>query len=419
MTLPAQYEGAPVEVRRAPTVSPDLIRQTTQQIALLQEMVRSNLTANIDYGRIPGTPQACLWDPGASMIINSFNCRIGERRVLKFEDTNEKIAVCLEIPLVSRVTGEEVASGVGAASTFETKYKYRWVTADEAGLDQETLATFKKRERNGRTEYRVENPEHGELLNTCLKMASKRAEVDAAESLPGVSTALRHMFAGGAPQSPQGQPAQKPARNAHTDPWSYFWGEIQKLGLTQEQAHEMLGVRSIKADWVDQGRSLPEALEVLRGRPAGSPPPAPPPAQQPAASRGETFAQKYDSLFGQGDQTTAPPEQPAPSEKKPSEAPSKEQLEWGIIRTLQRSCNLDDDMIKSAFRKEHPDELKGKLRSPLSDKVPDVLTMPQLTAMRERLEKYQKSLEALPPSPTTDQAQEEQPPDEQEDVLDF
>ena len=48
-----------------PRVTPESIQETTQSIALLQGMVRDILVRGVDYGRIPGTPQDSLWDPGA------------------------------------------------------------------------------------------------------------------------------------------------------------------------------------------------------------------------------------------------------------------------------------------------------------------------------------------------------------------
>jgi len=123
------------------------------------------------------------------------------------------------------------------------------------------------------------------------------------------------------------------------------------------------------------------------------------------------------------------PVQQAPAPARAREAPSSEQLEWGIIRTLQRSCNLEDAMIKSAFRSANP-ELKGRLRADLTDEVPALLTLPQLTAMRQRLEKYQAGLTMLKPHEEAQQPQlqerddealpfgppSEEPPD---DILDF
>lgn len=262
-----KQEVATVDTSRlpqvAPRISPATIQETMQSISLLQNMVKDLLLRGVDYGRIPGTPQDSLWDPGASQILSAFSCYPGQRRILKLEDSDEKIVVCLEVPIISRSTGQEVGSGIGAASTLETKYKYRWVPDPRQwGYDEEVIKTFKtKRGRDDEGSeailYRIPNPEHSELLNTIIKMASKRAEVDGAESLPGVSSVLRQIFSGKKFRSDKGE-YEGPV-------WQRFWGEIRRLGLTDQEVHTKLGVTSMK-EWLSQGHSLDEALNVFRGK---------------------------------------------------------------------------------------------------------------------------------------------------------
>ena len=246
-----------------PSVSAEMVADTKEQIALLQGMVRDILQRGIDYGRIPGTPSDSLWDPGASLIINAFNGRVGQRRILSLRDDEERISVVMEIPIISRATSQEIASGIGAASTMETKYKYRWTDSLEEWGYTEDLARalrLRTRVRDRKTEWRIPNPEYSELLNTLVKMASKRAEVDAAESLPGAASVLRELFQGQAPQRAQEEMSPE---------WTRFWGKVRQLGLTQEQAHQRLRVRSMK-DWLAQGKTLDNAIEVL-SRPEAPP----------------------------------------------------------------------------------------------------------------------------------------------------
>jgi len=243
-------------------INPQTIQQMKGEIRLLQGMVRDLLSRGVDYGRIPGTPADSLWEPGASQIIGAFNCYVGERRILKFEDTSERISTCVEVPIISRETGRMAATGIGAASTLETKYKYRWVEKlGEWGYDQESAKGLRTKVDRGRTLYRIPNPEHGELLNTIIKMASKRAEVDGAESLPGVASVLRQMFSGRSP----GNRNQDEEMEYQGPVWTRFWGEVRRLGLTDGEAHTKLGVTSMKS-WLSSGHSLDEALDILRGR---------------------------------------------------------------------------------------------------------------------------------------------------------
>ena len=74
-----------------------------------------------------------------------------------------------------------------------------------------------------------------------------------------------------------------------------------------------------------------------------------------------------------------------------SGAVSKEQLEWGLIRSLQRESKMPDNTIKSAFRTKNL-ALKGKLKGALTEEVPDIIPLGDLTAMRQRLTSYVDSI---------------------------
>ena len=319
-----------------PRITPDTIRETTQSIGLLQGMVKDVLIRGIDYGRIPGTPQDSLWDPGASQIIGSFNCYCGQRRILKLEDSDERIVVCVEVPVVSRATQQEVGSGIGAASTLETKYKYRWVANPKQwGYDAAAAKTFKTKpgrddDGNSTTLYRIPNPEHSELLNTIVKMASKRAEVDAAESLPGVASVLRQMFSG----KPFRQ-GESPATDEYTGPrWQRWWGKVRQLGYTDREAHARLGVASMK-DWLAQGRSLDEAEAILRGN--GNPEPVVDAATDEIISH-EGYPD--EDAFGERE-AEGGIAAPAEAQTKTSGRPRRDPGTIRTINDLLRACNED------------------------------------------------------------------------------
>lgn len=264
---PATTEPQPLRV------TPNYVEETKKSLALLQEMVRSVLVDGRDYGHVPGIPGKFLFDPGASQIVGSFNCFPGHRRVLSLVDDGEKIAVVLEVPLIQRGSGQEVGSGIGASSTMETKHKYRWVTnPQEWGFDGESIKALKSRAKdNGQTEYRIPNPEHDELLNTIIKQASKRAEVDAAEALPSVASVLRELFA---PEK-KGRPGGSDAIDETSPRWTKFWTAIKAMlpesADYQAEAHRLLGVKSMK-DWLSNQHTLEEAIrkiaELTKKKPA-------------------------------------------------------------------------------------------------------------------------------------------------------
>lgn len=80
----------------------------------------------------------------------------------------------------------------------------------------------------GEVQYRVRNPEHDELLNTIVKIASKRAEVDAAESLPGVASVLREMFGSKGRRDSISRQESPAAKGKRQDEWTWFWGEVAR-----------------------------------------------------------------------------------------------------------------------------------------------------------------------------------------------
>lgn len=226
------------------------IETIAHNIKQAERLVFEVLEEDVDYGRLPGIPQEGLWNPGASKINNAFNT-YPDYKVLHHVEEDGLISYTMQSILISRDSQQVVGTGIGAASTREPKYKYRWVPDPKNyGYSDEGIKTLKFKD----GKYRILNPEYGELVNTMAKMAAKRADVDAAQSLPGVASALRKLFTGA---------GAKPKTD--TPKWDTFWGEVGALGLSEERVHQMLGVKSMK-DWLSSGRSLNQAIEVLSAK---------------------------------------------------------------------------------------------------------------------------------------------------------
>ena len=265
LTVRTGAELAPAEKQfsTAIAITSEYIAQTSQSLALLRQMVNEVLIEGRDYGSIPDVPGEFLWEPGADQIVASFNCKYGSPRVIRQVFTETLIAVILECPIISMQTEKEVAVCVGAASTSEVKHKYRWAKkwelADWGYTDETSIKALKsKNGKDGKPyKWRIPNPEPGDLLNTIWKIAYKRGRVGAAKLLPGVSSALSEKFNTG--KEDDGK--QKRQREPSTD-WDIFWSKTKQLGLTQEQVHQYLGVKSIK-DWRAAGKTLDQAIDVL------------------------------------------------------------------------------------------------------------------------------------------------------------
>lgn len=172
----------------------------------LQAIHRKLMTAEIDYGVVPGTRKPTLLKPGAEKLCQFYGLREEFRPQVQYGDgeTAPHITAISECRLhLGTVDGPVVNVGHGACSSWETKYRYR--RGERACPSCGTVGTVAKSkeewgggwycnakrggcgtkfERNDAriTEQivgNVENPDPFELLNTIVKMANKRSYVDA------------------------------------------------------------------------------------------------------------------------------------------------------------------------------------------------------------------------------------------------
>jgi hypothetical protein len=160
-----------------------------QKLNLTKEFFREVMQEGVDYGTIPGTDKKTLFKPGAEGLCEFYNMApiIASRLEDKNLDTGY-YAVDITIRLVHRVTGSVIAEGVGHANTYENRYRWRWYSDYKLpkGIDRESLYKEERDEwKSGRrtgntyTMYRLENDDMHSIWNTVLKMAKKRALVDA------------------------------------------------------------------------------------------------------------------------------------------------------------------------------------------------------------------------------------------------
>lgn len=221
---------------------------------IAEKLVASVLDEGVDYGQIPGLEGKCLFDPGAAAIMNAFNV-YAQHEVIYHEEKEGIISWVIQTKLIHRESQNVVSTGVGACSTKEPKYKYRWLWKSELppDLTEEELKKLKKRKRGDDYQYRVVNPEYGELVNTIMSMAAKRSEVDAVKGLPGAGSALRKLLD---PKVKKQQQQQQEGPD-----WDKFWGWAGSAGVA-DRVHDMLGVKSMK-DWLAQGFTLETAKQTL------------------------------------------------------------------------------------------------------------------------------------------------------------
>ena len=188
----AEYAGA-IEVR--------------EQVNAIQHLMKCVLIEGTHYGRIPGTgkdAKPTLLQAGAEKIAQMFHL------VPQFEYTERELPgghreYNFTCTLTQGETGQIKGMGYGLCSTMESKYRYRneW--------------------RNGQ-KIRQENPDIADAYNTVLKMAKKRAYVDAVKSTTAASDIFTqdvedmpsYMFAGKREQPAQDVRVEAPALPAQT-----------------------------------------------------------------------------------------------------------------------------------------------------------------------------------------------------------
>ena len=142
--------------------------EVRQQVNQLQYLVKSVLKEGEHYGVVPGTKgKPSLFLPGAEKIAFMFKL-MATYKVERTDFNGGHREYQVECTLASTNTGEVVGSGMGSCSTLESKYRYRnkWVNGQKT---------------------REENPDIADTWNTVLKMAKKRAFVDAVKSTTAAS----------------------------------------------------------------------------------------------------------------------------------------------------------------------------------------------------------------------------------------
>jgi hypothetical protein len=192
--VPALREAQARETALLPRFHADALAGILDDQRAVRDTLRHKLTAGIHYGAVPGIQGEMLFEAGADTILPAYHCRATPAPSgVAFRDVgDEHIAVTVIADVVRWDTGEIVASGIGAASTREIKYAYRWVHDGDPALKDLDKSALKTRVLNygkdaGKTQWRAPNPDLGDLENTVVKMAFKRAKVDAVQALPGVA----------------------------------------------------------------------------------------------------------------------------------------------------------------------------------------------------------------------------------------
>lgn len=172
----------------------------------LQEFVEFYMKEGEDYGKIPGTPKPTLYKSGADKLCDIYGIADQYKITNRTEDWSKNLFDYeVECTLVSKRDGSLVATGLGSCNSFEGKYRWRetkrhcptcnketiikgkaeygggWICWNKPGKSDGCGAKFKDGDTAIESQQvgKTENEDIPTIKNTLLKMAKKRAKVDA------------------------------------------------------------------------------------------------------------------------------------------------------------------------------------------------------------------------------------------------
>jgi hypothetical protein len=185
-----------------PVMNIDLAKR---RLAEFQEFVKGYLVPDEDYGTIPGTAKPTLYKSGADKLCEIYGLADEYEfvtQVEKFEADPPLFDYTLKCILTSRRDSRLVGTGVGSCNSYEGKYK--WRDAQRVCPNCKKPCIIKGKEEYGggwlcfakkggcgakfeagdplieeQKVGRIPNDDIATIKNTILKMAKKRAKIDA------------------------------------------------------------------------------------------------------------------------------------------------------------------------------------------------------------------------------------------------
>lgn len=148
------------------------------QVNLMQDVMMEVMKDGTHFGTIPGTKSKSLYKAGAEKLMATFRLA-GDPEVEDLSGGGE-IHYRVKVRLTS-ASGSFVGAGIGECSSQEDKYAWRAAICEE---EFDETAENRRRVKFAKWQGRVEKKKQvrtnpADVANTILKMAKKRAQVDA------------------------------------------------------------------------------------------------------------------------------------------------------------------------------------------------------------------------------------------------
>lgn len=156
------------------------------QVNLIQDVMRSVMFDGTHYGKIPGTQSVSLYKAGAEKLMATF--RLAAKPEVDDLSSDGEVHYRVTVNLLSQ-SGSFLGAGIGECSSREDKYAWRgMICQEEFDATPENRRRIKFSKYQGRVEQKKQirtNP--SDVANTILKMAKKRAQVDAVITVTAAS----------------------------------------------------------------------------------------------------------------------------------------------------------------------------------------------------------------------------------------
>jgi hypothetical protein len=206
----------PAPVSTVPAMTPQATAaELGARLQVIEDAMANAMTEGVDYGKVPGTDKPALFKPGAEKLSVLFKLDV-QPRSEKTWGPGEHLTVITQATVYDIATGARIGFGEGLCTTREKKYGKRkqdrvctscgkptikrskfpprdepdappgWYCFEKVGGCGTNFDFYDEGIRNQRV-GEIENPDLPDTWNTVIKMAGKRARVDAVLNVTGAS----------------------------------------------------------------------------------------------------------------------------------------------------------------------------------------------------------------------------------------
>lgn len=172
---------------------PKSIASIAAQRTQIEQLMAAAMKKDIDYGTIPGTPKPTLYKPGSEKLLSMFH--LAAKPVVDDLSTPDCMRYRVFVQITEMGSGRYLGEGVGEASSAEAKYQWRGIVCEEEWQttpEDRRRVIWKKGAYSGGKQgppYPVQQVRTymEDVANTILKMAKKRAQIDAVLTVTAAS----------------------------------------------------------------------------------------------------------------------------------------------------------------------------------------------------------------------------------------